>query len=215
MLAFVSAAVANGARSAVLDVGAALGVATLPLLGTGAEVIANDIEPEHLQHITDRAREEGTGHRLKTILGRFPYIPEMQDLIAVHCSNVLHFLTGVELTDAFAYTQRALRPGGRLFIQVGSPYVGHLNAFRQTYEQRVKEGIRWPGEIENAREIVPESVRRETPGFLHALSAEILTRGLKEAGFSICFSDYYTRPGLPEVCKNDGRENAGVIAAKL
>jgi hypothetical protein len=63
-----------------------------------------------------------------------------------------------------------------------------------------------------ARQIVPDSLFTETPGFLHALDKGVLVRLLERTGFEILYADYHTRPGLPEICRDDGRENLGVVA---
>ena len=211
MLGFVS----ERKTPMLLDVGAAFGVATIPALRLGAVVIANDIDQGHLQHIKQVASNEGLCSKLRVLAGRFPDIERLDGLDAVHCSNVLHFLSGEELKVAARFARACLKPNGQLFIQVGTPYLGHLRTFLPIYQDRIARRIAWPGEIDSARKIVPECIRPETPDFLHVLDMETLTPILESSGFLIDYAAYYTRPGLPEICRNDGRENLGIVATAV
>jgi SAM-dependent methyltransferase len=205
--------IATSERPTILDVGAAYGVATLPALRAGATVVANDIDSSHLIHITRMASQENLEGRLTTQLGRFPFVRDLEELHAIHCSNVLHFLSGKELLLAFSYARRALLPGGKMFIQVGTPYAGHIRKFFPIYEERLLRGDAWPGEIEDTRPFVAEEIRDEVPRLLHLLDRKTLCGALQLAGFDLEHASYYSRPGLPEVCRNDGRENLGVVAS--
>jgi SAM-dependent methyltransferase len=209
MLEFIAAS----ESPTILDIGAAYGVATLPALRAGATVVANDIESSHLVHIVRMASQENLEGRLTTHLGRFPFVDDIEKINAIHCSNVLRFLSGKELLLAFAYAIRALLPGGKIFIQVGTPYAGHVRRFIPIYEERLRRGDPWPGEIEDTRPFLAEEIRDEVPRFLHLLDRETLCGALQFAGFHIEHASCYSRPGLPEVCRNDGRENFGVVAS--
>ena len=147
MLKFIAAS----ESPTILDIGAAYGVATLPALRAGATVVANDIEPSHLVDIARMASQENLEGRLTTQLGRFPFVRALEELDAIHCSNVLHFLSGKELLLAFSYARHALLPGGKIFIQVGTPYAGHVRKFFPIYEGRLLRGDAWPGEIDDTR----------------------------------------------------------------
>lgn len=208
MLKFIAAS----ESPTILDIGAAYGVATLPALRAGATVVANDIEPSHLVDIARMASQENLEGRLTTQLGRFPFVRALEELDAIHCSNVLHFLSGKELLLAFSYARHALLPGGKIFIQVGTPYAGHVRKFFPIYEGRLLRGDAWPGEIDDTRPFMAEEIRGEVPRFLHLLDRKTLCGALQLAGFQIERASYYSRPGLPEVCRNDGRENLGVVA---
>lgn len=57
-------------RRPVLDIGAAVGVATLQALAAGATVIANDLDPEHLKEIAKAVPEEDAGRLVLALRGR-------------------------------------------------------------------------------------------------------------------------------------------------
>lgn len=198
----------------VIDIGAAFGVASIPALEYGAHVIANDIADAHLAHIEARARELGYAGKLRTLNARLPALPAINDLDAIHASNVVHFLTGAEITLAAEWMFRALKPGGRAYLQMQSPFCGHFQAFFPEYENRRQAGLLWPGEIENARDYAAPSIRELTASFNHVIDKNIAARAFAGAGFSINYCEYYTRPGLPEVSRLDGRENLGVVIIK-
>jgi hypothetical protein len=87
--------------------------------------------------------------RFKIALGRLPEGLEFADQIfnAIHASNVLHFLTPSQLVNTVAIINHWLRPGGRAFIQVCSPYAGNYRKFIPVYEAAKRAGKRWPGFI--------------------------------------------------------------------
>jgi 2-polyprenyl-3-methyl-5-hydroxy-6-metoxy-1,4-benzoquinol methylase len=198
-----------GART--IDIGAGLGVATIPALKTGASVIANDIADEHLRQISVNAENEGLRNKLDLLNASLPRLPALHHLDAIHASNVLHFLTGPEMQMAARWMAGALKPQGRLFLQTISPFTGHFRRFRSEYDRRKAAGLSWPGEMSAAKEYVEPSLRDMTPSFMHALDAKTAADLFQNAGFEVEYCDYYRRPGLPDVCCLDGRENLGIV----
>lgn len=85
----------------VLDIGAAFGVSTLPALAAGARVVANDLEPRHLEVLLERTPADDRA-RLTLLRGCFPHDLEFEDgsLSAIHASNLLNYLTGSEISAA-------------------------------------------------------------------------------------------------------------------
>ena len=199
----------------VIDIGAGLGVASIPAMEAGAIVIVNDIEQQHLNHIAELARTKGLEKRCLLMNASLPNLPDVSPLDAVHASNVLHFLTGNEIVQAAQWTHRTLKTGGKAFLQMQSPYCGQLHAFLPEYQSRKLAGIKWPGEITDSLHYATSEISHMMADFNHVLEAEIVTEVLREVGFSIEYADYYTRPGLPEVCRFDGRENLGIVAVKI
>jgi SAM-dependent methyltransferase len=201
-------------RPLVLDIGAGFGVATIPALKAGAKVIANDIEKSHLDALRDKARDLGYEDRLETILARFPEGLEFSGLDSIHCSNVLHFLRGKEIVSGAARMHSWLASGGKVFIQVGTIYVGHLKRLLPVFERRRSEGILWAGETDRAREFVHPELKEQTPEFINYSDAKPMLEAFEGAGFKTEKAWYYTRTGLPRLCLNDGRENFGYIGCK-
>lgn len=197
-----------------LDIGAGLGVATLPALQAGAWVIANDIDESHLCHVARRANEMQADDRLELLAGEFPRLRAMIDLDAIHCSNVLHFLSGDDLLEGTRWMAHALKPSGKLFLQTMSPHAGHFRSFSPEYARRRVAGFRWPGEMRNAKDYVDPSLNNMIPSLVHVLEIDIAKPLFESVGLIVEYCDYYSRPGLPEVCRLDGRENLGIVATR-
>lgn len=198
----------------VLDIGAGFGVGTLPILACGAKVTAIDIEESHLASIRDEADSRSVAGRLTTVRGWFPGSLQFEELDAIHSSNVFHFLRGSEIEIGTAKMFDWLRPGGRVFLQVGTIYAGHIKRLLPIFEERRRSGVRWAGETESARDFVAKEFREETPEFMNYLDDKPILDTFSAAGFTIEKAWYYTRHGLPECFRSDGREHYGVIAEK-
>ena len=199
----------------ILDIGAAFGVASIPALMNGARVVANDLELGHLQVLLEAVPAE-LREGVMPVVGRFPSQLGFIDagLDAIHTSNVLHFLRGIEFDLGAALMYRWLGRGGKVFIQTGSPYVGHLQRFIPLFEERKAAGLLWPGEFNDVPSKASEEFAAYLPPFLNLVDPEILTRSFSDAGFKVEFVGFYRRHGLsPELCY-DGREQVGLIASK-
>jgi 2-polyprenyl-3-methyl-5-hydroxy-6-metoxy-1,4-benzoquinol methylase len=198
----------------VIDIGVGLGVAALPALRAGAVVVANDISEAHLNHVCELATAEGFSKKIRPLNAALPKLPEIKGLSAVHCSNVLHFLSSSEIREAAKWMFNSTMPGGRIFIQTLSPYAGHFQMYLPIYESRKQRKERWPGEISGAKNFVIASLRDMTPDFMHVMEIEYLSSLFSDAGFEVIYCDYYSRHGLPEPCRLDGRENLGLISVR-
>jgi 2-polyprenyl-3-methyl-5-hydroxy-6-metoxy-1,4-benzoquinol methylase len=199
----------------VLDIGPGLGVGTLPLLEANARVIALDIEKSHLSAIRREAESRAVSHRLSTIAERFPANLQFDQLDAIHCSNVLHFLPGTEIEIGATRMYEWLKPGGKVFLQVGTIFAGHIKRLLPFFEEKRRNGVKWAGETQRARDFVAAEVRDATPHFMNYLDAPVLLEAYQSVGFHIEREWYYTRTGLPEMFRRDGREHFGMIAVKM
>ncbi|MBY0503131.1 MAG: class I SAM-dependent methyltransferase [Bryobacteraceae bacterium] len=191
----------------VLDLGAAYGVASLAALARGAKVIANDLDAAHLAELGER---EG----LTLLPGRFPQELDLpaNSLSAVHASNVLHFLTGEELTLGAAKIAEWLGPGGRLYVHAGTPYQAPFARFIPEYEKRAAAGELWPGYVPDTRAISSHRKLGQIPRAIHLLDAQVLTRVFLAAGFEIERVWTHRRHDLPKSLHCDGREGVALIA---
>lgn len=209
-------AFAATAQRPVLDIGAAYGVATHPALAAGAIVYANDSDPTHLAAL-ETATPPDHRPRLHLIPGRFPQDLDFPagSLDAVHASNVLHFLTGDELSVGIANICRWLAPGGRLFIQAGTPYQQPFQAFIPIYEERVRAGEPWPGWIEDARAISTHKKLSQIPRSLHLLDEGTLTNLVVSSGLAVERCWTYCRRDLPKSMHLNGREGVGLVATLI
>lgn len=207
---------ASTARGPVLDIGCALGVAALEALAQGATVIANDIDPAHLDNVVSSASPKSRS-RLSTVLGYFPKDLDFEDgtLAAVHASNLLNFLSGSEIEMGASKISQWLTPGGKLFVISGTPYARNIEGFISTYERRRDNGDRWPGECGKLSDYSDDPTIQELPDFLHLLDDFVLRRTFKEAGFHIDEARLFHRRHTPDYIRYDGRENVRLVATKL
>jgi SAM-dependent methyltransferase len=202
-----------GGGPLILDIGAGFGVGTLSMLDAGAKVIALDLDASHLASIRNEAVLRRTQARLITAVGEFPDCLRFEELDAIHCSNVLHFLSGSEIETGAQLMRSWLKPGGRVFIQVGTIYAGHIKRLLPVFEQRRSSGILWAGETKVARDFVSNEFSDSIPMFMNFLDELPVTLAFKAAGFKIDKAWYYTRHGLPDALRSDGREHFGLIAS--
>jgi len=218
-LDFCKAGYCPTSESAALDIGTGYGLVALAALHSGAWVIANDVEPSHLRELERLAeREASPEERSRIVLrpGHFPrdlFFPE-GSLGAVHCANVLHFLTGRQLTLGMSRIARWLRPGAKFFVQASTPYRAPFAPFIEEYERRVAAGDKWPGWLEKLSVYCAHRQVSQMPRSMHFLDDKILKRVAVEAGFTV--ERVWLAPGddLPADLRLDGRETACLIARK-
>jgi SAM-dependent methyltransferase len=199
----------------VLDLGVGFGAATLAALRRGARVIANDLEPGQLEGLEARVPPP-MRERLQLRVGRFPsgLAFSRGNLGAIHASNVLHFLTLPELETGIGLMSDWLVHGGKVFVMVNSPYIENFRNVIPHFEKKKKEGVRWPGWIDDLTQYSSHATLQYLPASLHFFDAEVLSRGFESAGFTIEVAKEFSRSGLPETLKYDGRENVMLIARK-
>lgn len=198
----------------ILDIGAGLGVGTLPLLEAGATVIALDLEESHLVSIRQEAERRSIAERLTTAAGKFPGTLHFEQLDAVHCSNVLHFLSGSEIETGARKLYEWLKPGGKIFLQVGTIFAGHIRRLLPEFEERRRSGLKWAGETHSARDYVAAEFRDATPKFMNYLDEAPLMQVFEASGFQVDRSWYYSRTGIPDAVRFDGREHYGMVMSR-
>ena len=154
--------------------------------------------------------------RLLLQKGRFPdeatYAPESID--AFLASRVFHFFTGSEIIASLDLIYKSLRPNGKVFITVMSPYTGFLKKFMPIYEANQKTGMTWPGEMQDHYQYCPKNIERNAPSFFHVMTPDILSKALHQQGFTVEKAEFYCRQDCPEYIKYDGRESCILIGKK-
>lgn len=197
-----------------LEIGAAYGVAVLAALQKGGQVIANDLDPVHLDILMDRVPPSDR-HRLQLLPGRFPdeLKIEPNSIGAILVCRVLHFFRGEAIEAAMGSLFDWLAPGGKVAIVADTPYLKNFRARIPIYEQLKKEGHPWPGLVENVADYSPER-GKNIPPFMNYLDPDILARVLTQAGFTIEEISTFPRTDYPEDIRLDGREGLGAIAVK-
>jgi SAM-dependent methyltransferase len=199
----------------VLDLGAGFGAATLAALRKGARVVANDLGPNQIE-ILQKTIPIELNDRLEVMTGHFPSdlcFPN-ESLGAIHASNVLHFLTLNELEAGIGLMFDWLVLGGKVFVMATSPYQQNFKNFIPCFEKRKRDGERWPGWVEDLTQYSSHPSLQFLPTSLNFFDAEVLSRAFKDCGFALEIAKEYTRTGLPESLKYDGRENVMVVARK-
>lgn len=212
-LAFVE--FARTCRRPVLDVGAGVGLAAEAAWRAGVQVIANDLDGGHLEELAIRCGESG---RLTLRAGEFPRDLHFEEgsLDAVHAAAVFHFLNGRKLEHGFRAIGRWLAPGGMLFAEAASPYQAPFEGFHAEYEQRVAQGVRWPGWVVKIGSYSQHRHLGLMPPSLHLLDPEVLTRLCREeAGLTVQRAWFHRRRDLSVTLEWDGRETVGLIARKV
>jgi hypothetical protein len=211
--AFVDFAVTQSHFPA-LDIGAAFGVATHAALKRGVRVVANDIDPEHLEILKERTPAEHQS-RLKTTDGAFP-----DDLCfpyamfsSILLSRVMHFFDGQQVMRSVARLYDWLATGGKVFVVVEASLFLDKPPLRKLYENRKESGAMWPGFVNNVKELLPKRAEF-LPDQLHYLDPDVLTRAFVEGGFQVEYADHFERADDPGDPNSPVRRSVGFIARK-
>lgn len=200
----------------VLDIGCAFGVATIAALEAGGRVTACDLEPQHLNILTENT-PEALRSRLTCLSGQLPNIDlPRESFDAILCSRVLHFLDGSAIDASVRNMFGWLKPGGRLYLIADTPY-GIWRKLIPIFEARRAQGNRWPGlmiGLENYLPFAPRDRAIDGPPFMNLLDPELLSRICTDAGFNVEHTSFIDRSDFRGLGRMDGRENAGVTAIK-
>jgi SAM-dependent methyltransferase len=211
----------------VLDIGAAYGIATIPILkgNPNVHVIACDISKKHLEELAvsvNKIEEEDgvlLSNRLTLLDKKFPYFDlEENSVDAILASHVLPFLTGKEIEEGINKLAKFLKPGGVLYVSSYSIYNKVMRGYIETYEKRKEAGNPWPGEIEDASLFwdVSNPLTAILPKKLNHLEPCLIESLIKENNFKIKYLDFMSLvEEIPEDMKLDGRETMGLIAAQI
>ena len=206
------------ARYPVVDIGAAFGVATIPALAKGANVIAIDISQEHLAILAQNTPAPFQD-RLTVQVGRFPdIILPNTPVSAVYLSQVLPFLSPAEVRHGAKMIYDWLAPGGKVFIVSFTPFLSHVANYLPIYKQKKHRGESFAGYITDLPAYCSHPViADQLPSIINHVDEDDLRLVFEAAGFHILhlatFGD--ENNDLPEGIKYDGRERVGLIAQKL
>lgn len=200
----------------VLDIGAAYGIATLAVLARGVAVIANDIEPKHLELLEQSIIDPNFKKNLTLKPGAFPQNFELkgQKVGAILASRVLHFLSGPELEEAAQKMYDLLVQGGHVFVIADSPYTKAWKKYIPIYEAKKEAGYLYPGIIDEPDAINSERAKN-LPRTLHRLDPDVLTRVFTHAKFSIVECGFFNMKKYPDDMRLDGRECVALVAKKI
>ena len=180
------------------DIGAAYGYATLEGLKRGGKVLAIDIDQRHLDVLLEKCPIPHQS-KVETLCGHFPNtinLPE-NTFDGILLSRVLIFLKGKEIDLALTKIQRALKPGGIVYISSPSPLRKKWAQLKPIYEKQKAEGSYWPGYIENLWEIMLD-LDSILPNSIQLIDAQSLRKGLLRAGLITKVCDYSPKIDTPQ-----------------
>lgn len=196
-------------QGTVLDLGTTFGWVTQKALETGACVIANDLEPSHLDTLARLNHP-----RLHLLPGRIPGLSlPPQSLDVVYAAGVLHYLPPADLTQALSDIYMWLKPRGYLVFVTTTPYLGIYEKFRPIFEERVAQGIPWPGQINDVSQYIPGLDSTYPPVTL--FDQEGLISLLSSQGFSVIKSSYFNVGKIMAGRDEEGHGMLGSISQKL
>lgn len=200
-----------------LEIGAAYGVATLAALQKGAKVIANDLYKIHLDVLQARCPEKLLPN-LKLLacdINNATFAPQSID--AVLACRVLHFMAGETLIKTLNKIYMALKPDGKFFVIVDTPFMGWWQQCIAVFNERKVQQVRWPGVFQPASDFCSEATAKAVlPPLVHWFDQETITLEMQNIGFNIEKISYIDRKNCyPETCCLDGRESIGLIATKV
>ena len=177
----------------ILDVGSGYGKITHMALEGGHNVIANDLAEEHLIYTRKIARSKKLNiQNLYLNNKHFPEDINFDDnsLDAVILYRVIHFLSGSEVETGFRKIHDWLKPGGKIFIAVLSPYhKAYSEWFLPQYEIQWEKGNKWPGDNLPVRRALPDQ-EYNLPEYLNVMDERPLRNALEIAGFDILEADF-------------------------
>ena len=202
----------------VLDMGCAFGVAAIPCLEKGANVIACDIAERHLEILRARTPYHLL-HKLRTTTNRFPSETNFQDssLDGVLMSHVLSFLTPDEIHEGINKIYRWLKQKRQLFVINYTPFHKTLKSFIPTYERQKLAGYEFPGLVEDRSEFcAPGGLTENLPKGFILFDVDSLSNVFSKAGFIIdeCFYLRSKTEPVPNKFAFDGREWIAMIPTK-
>lgn len=205
---------ATDAPGPALDIGAAYGVATLAALEQGARVIANDIDPRHLDILETRVPPEHRA-RLALLPGAFPDDISVDDgsIGAVLAARVLHMFDGPQIERSAAMMFQALAPGGKAFVISEASTFFRYPQLREKYDAQLKSGRPWPGFVTGVRALLPEEAEH-VPDQVHFLTPEDLSLVFLNAGFVVEWCEFYQRNVGGEGPWYQRRRSVGLVARK-
>lgn len=201
----------------VLEVGAAFGIKTSQIVQTNTFVVANDIEPRHLEIMKDTfmqlAVKAPCFHNVNYVVGNIIDLGEQElgsrKFDAILCESVLHFMRPEAMRKTLSHFYTHLKEGGRLFLTVCTPFI---QGFCRIYENNKLIDAEWPGFAEDPEALDSTLLYVHKP--FHSMDQETLIRELALAGFSVVSSKYISKSYRHPELQYEGRDWLIAIAEK-
>lgn len=164
------------------DFGVAFGHSTRRLLENGFNVVANDLDPQMLDHLYASVSEKERT-RLQLVPGDVTKLEfEENSFGAIFAFRWMHFLRGDVFRQMIEKYYKWLAPGGLLCISCVEGVLLNKKESICQFEY-LNDDPEWPGHAK----FVPTNslIDRITPEFVHLVSPNILAREVSRAGFYI------------------------------
>jgi hypothetical protein len=208
---------------ALFEVGGAYGnVARAALVKGIAKYYLNDCEEKHLKIFVKQLREDKKDHMLSSlelIVGRCPVDVKLRNdsLDAILVNKVLHFFTPDNIDSFVEWMKKGLKVGGLVYIFTISPFYKGHEEILIGYEERKKQGIRFPGWCSSCEKMDIGKIYNPLvrPVSLLYMEMSTLKELFQEHGFHIVeeFDLAIINEKNPEW--RPGKDMAGIIAQKL
>lgn len=211
----------------VLEIGSSYGLACMESLNAGCqEYWANDMDKNHLFILARSIKENQPRHlkNLKLIPGTFPneISPKSNYFDAILCARVLHFMNPEAAAESISMAHKFLKPGGKIFAVMLSPYVKGYRSFIPEFTLRVSKGVHFPGYVDDLSvfadpELIPPNDQQKyglKQPFMF-FNIESAKSAFQDAGFYIDEVVEMPLPYHSPIWQLDGRENIGLIATKI
>ena len=220
---FVEAAAKPGMY--VLEIGAGYGLACTEALKIGAKkYTANDLDERHLKILAMNVSKINPEFldNIRLISGSFPNDFVLEDSLydAILIARVLHFLNPEELKHTLHAAYRILKPGGKIYAIMLSPYVKGYKSFIPEFERRLQTKQPYPGYIENLldytdKSLIPKNALKNTEQKFFFFDTRTAKSSFEDAGFIIEKNIEIPLAYNSKIWALDGRENIGIIAYKI
>jgi SAM-dependent methyltransferase len=201
--------VAGAAEGPVLELGCGTGRVTVPLARAGVPLVGIDLSSPMLQRARARLRRARLALRAPLVRGdirQLPFAPGTFALVAAPYGILQSLVSDRDLTATLKAVAAALRPGGRLVMEL----VADLPAWREYREETKLRGWRAG---RRAHITLVESVRQDRRRGLTIFDQEFIERRgrrVERRGFSLAFRTV----SVPQMVRR--LERAGLhVAARL
>ncbi len=220
--AFVEFAAQPGKK--VLEIGVGYGLACTKALTLGAQdYTANDLDERHLKILAlslENLNPQLLAH-VHLLAAEFPqhFQQDKDKYDGMLIARVFHFMNPYELKRALDTAFKMLKPGGKLFAVMMSPYVKGFETFIPEFEKRVTQGHPNPGYLENLLDyadydLIPKASMDNTPQKFFFFDTRTARKALEDSGFIIEKVTEMPLAYPSQIWQLDGRENIGLIAVK-
>ena len=197
-----------------LEIGAGFGTNASVIVSAGVKLYCNDLEKKHLDHIKKSLGGVNNIHYLSDDFLALQF--EEKSLHSIFSSRVIHFLTPPELEKAFQLFHKWLKPNGKLFLSVETPFLGNWKKFIPEFEKRKKERDNYPGFISDPKKWEDSGFASALPPCVHWFDKESLTDVATRNDFSPLTLSYINRKNdFPEALLHNGNESINGVFIKV